>query len=275
MDQDAGALALQRKLCERWSQAAGLAIELRTSCAAFGPTRPARLTPPYELILLGFVLNELGDASVDTLRSRHAWLSRLCELLTPDGALVVLEPALREQSRSLQELRSLFAAGGGPPYVFAPCLHRAGCPLLERERDWCHEQLPLALPARAAQLARAAGLRTAQLSYSYLTLHAADRSLAELAPGVAAYRVVSAPLRSKGKLELLVCGQHPTRRLQRLDRHASEANAAFDALQRGSVVQLLTDASAEAALVRVDARTGVRVLSAVDAPAADDHDGMC
>jgi len=142
-------------------------------------------------------------------------------------------------------------------------------------RDWCHEQLPLALPARAAQLARAAGLRTAQLSYSYLTLHAADRSLAELAPGVAAYRVVSAPLRSKGKLELLVCGQHPTRRLQRLDRHASEANAAFDALQRGSVVQLLTDASAEAALVRVDARTGVRVLSAVDAPAADDHDGMC
>jgi ribosomal protein RSM22 (predicted rRNA methylase) len=275
VDQDAAALALQRKLCERWSQRADLAIELHTSCAPLDAALPARLTPPYHLILLGFVLNELGDASGDALRHRHAWLTRLGGMLAPDGALVVLEPALREQSRSLQELRSLFAAGSGPPYVFAPCLHREGCPLLERERDWCHEQLPLALPAHAAELARAAGLRTAHLSYSYLTLHAADRSLAELAPGQRAHRVVSAPLRSKGKLELLVCGQGPARRVQRLDRHVSATNESLDALQRGSVVQLLTEARAEAALVRVDAGSDVRLLSGVHAPATDGHDGMC
>jgi len=275
VDQDGAALALQRKLCERWSQAAGVAIELHTSCAPLDAALPARLTPPYHLILLGFVLNELGDASGDALRHRQAWLTRLCGMLAPDGAMIVLEPALREQSRSLQELRSLFAEAGGPPYVFAPCLHRNGCPLLERERDWCHEQLPLALPGHAAQLARAAGLRTAHLTYSYLTLHAADRSLAELAPSQDVHRVVSAPLRSKGKLELLVCGRGPARRVQRLDRHVSTTNEALDALQRGSVVQLLTEARAEAALVRVDAASDVRVLSGVDAPATDEHDGMC
>jgi ribosomal protein RSM22 (predicted rRNA methylase) len=275
VDRDAAALALQRKLCERWSQEAGVAIELRTRCAPLGPALPARIDPPYHLVLLGFVLNELGDARDDALQDRHAWLTRLSELLAPAGALIVLEPALREQSRQLQRLRSLFAAGGGPPYVFAPCLHRAGCPLLERERDWCHEQLPLALPARAAQLARAAGLRTAQLSYSYLTLHRAERSLAELATGQRAYRVVSAPLRSKGKVELLVCGPDAARRMQRLDRHACAANADFDGLQRGSVVQLLTDASAEVALVRVDAGTELRVLATVAATATDDDDRIC
>jgi ribosomal protein RSM22 (predicted rRNA methylase) len=273
VDRDPAALAVQRALCERWSRDAGLKIELRTRCAPLGDGLFGQLSPPYHLVLLGFVLNELAPASgiaADTSASQHTRLSRLCELLAPDGALIVLEPSLREHSRALQQVRSRFAAAAGPPYVFAPCLHRGLCPLLERERDWCHEQLPLALPARAAQLARAAGLRDTGLSFSYLTLHTAERSLAELAPGQHAHRVVSAPLRSKGKLELLVCGADDARRLQRLDRHERPGNAALDTLHRGNVVQLLTDARGEGALLRVDSATEVRVLSAPAANATDD-----
>jgi hypothetical protein len=199
---------------------------------------------------------------------------RLGRLLTPDGAIVVLEPALRSSSRTLQQVRSRFAAEPGPLHVFAPCLQLGPCPLLERERDWCHEQLPLALPQRVAELARAAGLRTAQLSFSYLTLHRERRSLAELAPGRAAYRVVSARLQTKGKLELLVCGPGAPRRVQRLDRHAGPENAALDTARRGSVVELLTPPS-DAALAKVGEGTRVDTLQTFNPDAADDEPELC
>ena len=96
--------------------------------------------------MLGFVINELWQEGEQAAERCAAWLARLCELLSDDGALIVLEPALRAQSRALQRVRGVLASVAGPPHVFAPCLHRGACPLLERERDWCHEQLPLPLP---------------------------------------------------------------------------------------------------------------------------------
>jgi len=274
VDHDAAALALGRRLAARWADGAGLGLELQTHCAALQPAL-SRLAPPYDLIVLGFVLNELAeDQPGDAVRSHHALLSRLATLLADHGAIVVLEPALRAQSRVLQQVRGLFAAGGGPPYVFAPCLHRGDCPLLVRPRDWCHEQLPLALPAELAALARAAGLRTAQLSYSYLTLHRAPRSLAELDARPAA-RVVSAPLRSKGKLELFVCGADMPPRLQRLDRHRSASNRALDGVGRGSVVQLLTADVRDREPTSVGEDDGVRVLQSLAAIDTDGERGLC
>lgn len=259
-DRDAAALAIAARLAKRLASELGLAFELTPHTAALGQALLERAHPPYDLIVLGFVLNEIGDAHPDPVEHHQRWLARLCELLAPDGALIVLEPALREPSRTLQQVRGRFAAAAGPPYVFAPCLHRGSCPLLERERDWCHEQLPLALPQRLAGLARAAGLRSEELSFSYLTLHRAPRSLAELDPAHPLARVVSSPLRSKGKIELAVCGAAETRKLRRLDRHASDENRALGDVHRGCVLRL-PESSEQAATVRaIDAGTRVEVV---------------
>jgi hypothetical protein len=132
--------------------------------------------------------------------------------------------------------------------------------LLERERDWCHEQLPLALPPRLAELARAAGLRGEELSFSYLTLHAAARSLAELDAARSLARVVSSPLRSKGKVEVAVCGASATRKLRRLDRHAGDENRVLDDVHRGCVLRL-PESSEQAANVRaIGAATRVELV---------------
>jgi ribosomal protein RSM22 (predicted rRNA methylase) len=262
-DRDAAALAIAARLAKAAASDLNLALELTPIATPLGPALFKRARPPYQLIVLGFVLNELGDAQADAVAHHQQWLARLCELLAPDGALIVLEPALRATSRTLQQVRGLFAAAHGPPYVFAPCLHRGACPLLERERDWCHEQLPLALPPRLAQLARAAGLRTEDLSFSYLTLHRAARSLAELDPAARLVRVVSAPLRSKGKLEVAVCGAGDTRKLRRLDRHANDENGALGDVHRGHVLRL-TEPAEQATTVRgVDADTRVEILHGV------------
>jgi hypothetical protein len=132
--------------------------------------------------------------------------------------------------------------------------------LLERERDWCHEQLPLALPARLAELARAAGLRSEELSFSYLTLHAGARSLADLDPARSLARMVSSPLRSKGKLEVAVCGASATRKLRRLDRHASDENRVLDAVHRGCVLRLPESSEQAASARAIDAATRVELV---------------
>jgi hypothetical protein len=263
IDRDSAALGVAAKLSERFARDAHLALELTPRVAALSAGLLDRLQPPYHLIVLGFVLNELGDVEPDAVRHHQQWLSRLSELLTDDGVIVVLEPALRTSSRTLQQVRGVLASASGPPYVFAPCLHRDACPLLERERDWCHEQLPLALPAQLIPIARAAGLRIAELTYSYLTLHRAPRSLAELDSRACLQRVVSGPLRSKGKLELVVCGGNATHKLRRLDRHASPSNRALETAGRGSILRLPQPDEQEPLARAVDADTVIEAVQGI------------
>jgi ribosomal protein RSM22 (predicted rRNA methylase) len=172
----------------------------------------------------------------------------LARLLARGGALVVLEPGLRATSRVLMAVRDALAARGEKPFVVAPCTRAGLCPM--GERDWCHSEIRTALPARAAALARAAGLRDDVLTFSYLTLRNEPRTLAALAP----WRVVSGRLASKGKTELVVCGEPGLVRLRRLDREASEPNRRFDALGRGSLCTLDPAPAGAAARIGPDVR---------------------
>lgn len=200
----------------------------------------ARL-PAADLILVGLTLNELfaDRAEADRLDAAEAFLRDLAARLRPGGALVVIEPALREPTRDLQRLRDRFAAEADPPHVFAPCLRDGPCPLLRRARDWCHDVLPFELPEPLAAVAKEAGLRAERLTFSYLTLRADPRRLwdrAERDPR--AFRVVGGPVVTKGKTEWDLCGAPGLVRLRRLERERSDANAALDEAPRGTLLRL-------------------------------------
>jgi len=181
-------------------------------------------TGAYDLILAGLVLNELAD----DVEARADLLTRLSARLAPGGVLLVVEPALRVETRALMAVRDRLAAHPGPPYVLGPCLHGAPCPMMSRERDWCHAELPGELPPALARVAAAAGLRRSRLTYAWLALGPEPTALS----GRGA-RVVSGPLRSKGKLELDVCHADGLTRVMRLDRELSPQNAALDDCGRG------------------------------------------
>ncbi len=190
-----------------------------------------RLRPPPrapDLVLFGFSLNELFLGAADPIVARAELLCEAASWLAPGGAVVVLEPALKGVSRDLQRVREMVIAKD--IHVFAPCTHRGACPLLERERDWCHEDLPLALPERLAVTARAAGLRWEGLSYSYLVLRAAGAVSA-------GHRVVGGPVASKGKTEWQLCGGGGLVRLTALDRERDALQAQIPA-GRGTLVRL-------------------------------------
>jgi hypothetical protein len=119
--------------------------------------------------------------------------------------------------------------------VFAPCVRSGPSPMLASARDWCHAEMPVRLAPPLAALARAAGLRTERLTFSYLTLRLEPSALARAADRTLG-RIVSEPLISKGKRELVACGEGGLVRLRRLDRRRSDTNAVFDQLVRGDVV---------------------------------------
>jgi hypothetical protein len=211
---------------------------------------------PFDVVLLGNVLSELDVGAADEAReaSHAALLCRfLQQRLAPHGALVVVEPALRDRTRHLHRVRDRITNAGHS--VFAPCLHDAPCPALRRETDWCHEDLAVDLPAWLVPVSRAAGLRYEGLTFSYLVLCRDGRRLVDgipKNPRAGRLRVVSEVIRSKGKREVFLCGEfedephelHTSHasivcdrvRVMRLDRDEDAVNSAFATLHRGEVV---------------------------------------
>ena len=119
-------------------------------------------------------------------------------------------------------------------HVFAPCTRRGTpCTALIDERDWCHEDRPLVLPPRTAELARRTHLRDSGMKFAYLVLRRQPRALAD---DPDAWRIVSAPMPAKGKLELIGCGERGRVTLRLLKRHRSDANRPIERADRGDVV---------------------------------------
>lgn len=228
-----------------------LAIETRVASLGAPRTRGDRdsggaWSGPRDVVILGQVLSEIDPHSeaAARLESQATLVRHLLETaVAPDGALVIVEPALRERTRHLHGLRDLLLEGSSPATVFAPCLHAGKCPMLPLETEWCHEDLAVDLPPWTAPLARAAGLRWQGLTFSYLVLRKDGKvpvpRLDERA-GRVRFRTVSDLLQTKGKAELFVCGEDGVRRrIRRLDRDAgAERGIPFSDVRRGDIVTL-------------------------------------
>lgn len=235
VDQDRQALALAARVATAAQGEGEVRVQVRTQPGDAG--RPP--AQPADLVVIGQALSEMhtGTASDDRAEQHAALLhGLLSQQVAPDGALVVVEPALRERTRHLHLVRGRLIARGWS--VFAPCLHDQTCPMLANEHDWCHEDRPIDLPDWLVPVARAAGLRFEGLTFSYLVLRPDRRALRGLVPP-GALRVVSVPRRTKGKREADLCGEPAGERLLhavRLDRDARPGNAPWEDLARGDLV---------------------------------------
>jgi len=279
VDEDAEALKAAESIAREASslvpEGPALSVRTRTERIAVGMK-----LPEADVVILGQVLSELdvGMALEERAAKHAALIADLLErVVAPDGALVVIEPALRDRTRHLHAVRDLLALRGTT--IFAPCLHASGCPMLTTMGDWCHEDLGVDLPAWVVPLARAAGLRWQGLTFSHLVLRrdaqrlvdqvldtkAQQEPAGEGAPPRVHLRVVSELMRTKGKAEVFGCTSGGERlRMRRLDRDASEsgpgaaATATWGRLGRGDVVTISgTDAVDERGRLSVTAQIDV------------------
>lgn len=234
VDEDPAALASARARLGARVVTAGVARALDPA----GPLGGER----FDLVVLAQVLVEIGrerapEARVELLAELLEGVVR--ERLAPGGRVVVVEPALRREARALQEVRGRLLARGRVAVV-GPCTHGGPCPLLRDPSDWCHDDRDWQMPEALVPVARAAGLRWQGLTFARLVLAEPG------APRPGGFRVVAPPKDTRGRSQRLLCGAWPgpdgpvpdAREVDRLDRAASEANADWEAVERGDRVEL-------------------------------------
>ncbi|MCM2321753.1 MAG: small ribosomal subunit Rsm22 family protein [Oligoflexia bacterium] len=200
-----------------------------------------RSAPRFQLWLMSFFLNELSqDPAVIARALLDSWERHLDD----EGIAILIEPALKAESRKLLELRRELIAEAARRKLewfklLLPCLGHQACGALAATDDWCHEEVTWWRPPYLREIDKLAGLDRKTLPFSYLVVARSTRSREELLPALAGttpgerQRLVS-PAHFEGKeQEFFVCGEEGKRRA-RYRAHGEEDPAAE--LERGDVL---------------------------------------
>ena len=179
--------------------------------------RPTGVAGRFDLIVAAHLLNELPLDVDGRARLVAGWCR---DLLEPEGTCILVEPALRQTSRELLAVRDRLLAAG--LFVSAPCLWQGPCPALLRERDFCHASADVIVPGRS------------RVDFSYLVLKKQGSASAD----TSLFRIVSDPMKDKGRLRFHACGPAGRLLVTRLDRDRSPGNQALDEIERGAVVKI-------------------------------------
>lgn len=186
----------------------------------------------FDVITMGHVLNELFGGQV---APRVQLVESVLSKLKPGGSLLILEPALKDTSRALLQLRDVLVSRGYA--VRAPCLFQGACPALTKESDWCHAERVWRMPRLIEELAQAAGLHKEALKMSYVALAPRGEAWPVLPEGTL-FRIVSEPLPGKGRQRFMGCGPLGRMGLALQDKHETPNNRLFRKAARGDVLRV-------------------------------------
>ncbi|MBI2712823.1 MAG: hypothetical protein HYX41_08225 [Bdellovibrio sp.] len=196
--------------------------------------------PKFNLWLMSFFLNELptprkelADLLLDSWKHH----------LENEGVVILVEPALKQQSRKLLELRrelleKIQKEKLDDFKILLPCLGHQNCGALASPEDWCHEDVSWWRPPYYKQLDEIVELDRKSLPFSYLVITRSKRSRSEILPipgNSQTHRLVS-PAHSEGQdLEFFTCGQDGKRRA-RLRPALKSPVTPDEGLQRGDIL---------------------------------------
>ena len=190
---------------------------------------------PYDLVILANCLNELFIKAADRVEARANLVAELLQLLAPHGTVMLLEPALRETSRGLHQVRDRLLQERRCT-AYSPCLHELNCPALLHPDDWCHEERAWDPPVHVQEIDQEVGFIKDALKFSYLLLRKDGRTI--VPRDSSTFRIVSELRELKGDTRAWVCNELGRSEIGRLDRAESETNAAWDDCQRGAIVRI-------------------------------------
>lgn len=239
VDRSTGALRQARRLWEGYCRAADLA-EIDFQTVEGDVERQAwvalvKKKAPFNLIILANALNEVHTKASDPIIARTALVEEALSLLATHGTMMIVEPALRETSRALHQVRDQLLQEKRCT-IYSPCLHENNCPALVKPDDWCHEERTWEPPASIQEIDGEVGFIKDALKFSYLLLRKDGKIIVDRRPDV--YRVVSELRHLKGEKRAWLCNETGRSEIGRQDRLVSAQNAAFDEWHRGAIVQI-------------------------------------
>jgi ribosomal protein RSM22 (predicted rRNA methylase) len=157
---------------------------------------------PYDLVVLGHVLNELAPAVQQQVIAR-AW-----ELTS--GLLLIIEPGTSALFAVVRAARDQLLAVGA--HTIAPCVHDLSCPLAN---DWCHFPQRLIRPDFQRR-ARGAPSQWEDSKFAYA-------ALARFAPEQPIWgRIIREPTSNKAYAEAIISTRAGIVRYQALKRHRED-----------------------------------------------------
>lgn len=239
VDGSKAALSQARQLWDRYCQAATVgAASLQTYEGDLERRvwlEQVQQRAPFDLIMLANCLNEIHADAKDSIEMRTGMVLEALSLLAPHGTMMIVEPALRETSRALLQVRDKLLQEKHCT-IYSPCLHENGCPALVKPDDWCHEERAWEPPMIIQQIDNEVGFIKDALKFSYLLLRKDGKTIVDRQPNV--YRVVSELRVMKGEKRAWLCNEQGRQEVGRQDRLASPDNEAFDHWHRGAIVQI-------------------------------------
>ena len=217
-----------------------LKIDLRTAQMDLAGQKPME-GETYDLITLMNVVNEIDE-------ERDAQLiSRLTSLIAERGAVIMIEPSTREQSRRALRFRDQMVEAGF--HVYAPCCRTNECPALQNEGDWCHTEVRWKRPEFIKAIDDLAGTLRLSLKSTYAIFLKEDLNLSDFLLSKShqaiphrdfhtAGRIVSERFDEKGRVRMFVCNERGRKEyiLNKRDR-TPRNKAAMDA-RRYDLVQI-------------------------------------
>lgn len=220
---------------------------------------------PFDLIILANCLNEIYVDRTDPIEMRTHVVSEALSLLASHGTMMIVEPALRETSRELHQVRDRLLQEKCCT-VYSPCLHEQNCPALMKPDDWCHEERLWDPPVSIQEIDKEVGFIKDALKFSYLLLRKDGKTITQRRPEV--YRVVSELRHLKGEKRAWLCNETGRPEIGRQDRLASPKNEAFDNWHRGAIVQIEKIVHKErkgkvSALGRIEQDAAVQIVRSV------------
>lgn len=268
VDRSSGALRQARQLWNRYCRAVSIRADLQTyevDLERPGWGEQIRQKGPFDLVILANCLNEIFTDTGDPLMARTAFMGESLALLAPHGTMMVVEPALRESSRVLHQVRDQLLQEKRCT-IYSPCLHESNCPALAKPDDWCHEERTWEPPVSIQEIDEEVGFIKDALKFSYLLLRTDGKTIADRRPDV--YRVVSELRELKGEKRAWLCNERGRQEIGRQDRLASPQNQALDQWHRGAIVQIEKIVHKErggkvSALGRIGREVRVRIVRSV------------
>lgn len=260
------ALEQARQLWDRYCQAIDVGEVSLQACVedlergAWGDQ--VRQNGPFHLIIIANCLNEVYVNRQDSIERRVGLVGEALSLLAHNGTMMIIEPALRETSRALHQVRDRLLQEKRC-MIYSPCLRESHCPALVKPDDWCHEERAWDPPVSIQKIDDKVGFIKDALKFSYLLLRKDGKTVTARRPDV--YRVVSEVRELKGEKRAWLCNETGRFEVGRQDRLASSQNAAFDEWHRGAIVQIERIMRKEkpgkvSALGRIERDTAVQIV---------------
>jgi hypothetical protein len=244
IEQSKAALTLGTKWLEHFS-ADGMSVRPFHRRIDLNDSWLPKAAPKFHLYVMSYFLNETEIAPENLVSE---FITTCMDHLEEEGLVIIVEPALKLQSRKLLTFRkkllenARMISGEAGLKVLLPCLGHQACGALAKEDDWCHEEVGWWRPPYLRELDAMSGLDRKTLPFSYLVIQKTKRELKEILPALQGeaterYRLVSpSHSLSKKTSEFFLCGQDGKRRT----RFTPEGKESRDPPDRGDILQHTT-----------------------------------